>query len=109
MNADFSNKIFSINVNENIITCIMACGQKGNLKPSALVEYFSSFETFELDKIKTFIDSYYESDTQNKERELPYIKSIALKWIDYLLTKNSFDTSTKESFEVKKKLIEEYL
>lgn len=63
----------------------------------------------ELDKIKTFIDSYYESDTQNKERELPYIKSIALKWIDYLLTKNSFDTSTKESFEVKKKLIEEYL
>ena len=52
MNADFSNKIFSINANENIITCIMACGQKGNLKPSALVEYFSSFETFELDKIK---------------------------------------------------------
>ena len=71
--------------------------------------FLSKSRGAELDKIKTFIDSYYESDTQNKERELPYIKSIALKWIDYLLTKNSFDTSTKESFEVKKKLIEEYL
>lgn len=71
--------------------------------------FLSKSRGAELDKIKTFIDSYYESDTQNKEIELPYIKSIALKWIDYLLTKNSFDTSTKESFEVKKKLIEEYL
>ena len=71
--------------------------------------FLSKSKGAELDKIKTFIDSYYESDTQNKEIELPYIKSIALKWIDYLLTKNSFDTSTKESFEVKKKLIEEYL
>ena len=71
--------------------------------------FLSKSRGAELDKIKTFIDSYYESDTQNKERELPYIKSIALKWIDYLLTKNSFDTSTKESIEVKKKLIEEYL
>ena len=71
--------------------------------------FLSKSRGAELDKIKTFIDSYYKSDTQNKEIELPYIKSIALKWIDYLLTKNSFDTSTKESFEVKKKLIEEYL
>ena len=71
--------------------------------------FLSKSRGAELDKIKTFIDSYYESDTQNKEIELPHIKSIALKWIDYLLTKNSFDTSTKESFEVKKKLIEEYL
>ena len=71
--------------------------------------FLSKSRGAELDKIKTFIDSYYESETQNKEIELPYIKSIALKWIDYLLTKNSFDTSTKESFEVKKKLIEEYL
>lgn len=70
--------------------------------------FLSKSRGAELDKIKTFIDSYYESETQNKEIELPYIKSIALKWIDYLLTKNSFDTSTKESFEVKKKLIEEY-
>ena len=71
--------------------------------------FLSKSRGAELDKIKTFIDSYYESDTVNKVRELPYIKNIALKWIDYLLTKNSFDTSTKESFEVKKKLIEEYL
>ena len=71
--------------------------------------FLSKSRGAELDKVKTFIDSYYENDTVNKEIEFPYIKNIALKWIDYLLTKNSFDTSTKESFEVKKKLIEEYL
>ena len=59
-----------------------------------------------MDKVKIFIESYYENDIQNKEIELPYIKNIALKWIDYILTKNSFDTSTNESFEVKKKSIE---
>ena len=71
--------------------------------------FLSKSRGAELDKVKIFIESYYGNDIQNKEIELQYIKNIALKWIDYLLTKNSFDTSTKESFEVKKKLIEEYL
>ena len=71
--------------------------------------FLSKSRGAELDKVKIFIESYYGNDIQNKEIELPYIKNIALKWIDYILTKNSFDTSTNESFEVKKKLIEEYL
>ena len=71
--------------------------------------FFSKSRGAELDKIKTFIDSYYENDSINKEKEVPYIKSITLKWIDYLLNENSFDTSTKESFEVKRKLINKYL
>ena len=33
------------------------------------------------------------------------IKKYALKWIDYILDENEFDTSTTESFEVKRKLI----
>lgn len=71
--------------------------------------FLSKSRGAELDKIRTFIDSYYENDTTNKEKELPFIKSIALKWIDYLLNENNFDTSTKESFEVKRKLINKYL
>lgn len=71
--------------------------------------FLSKSRGAELDKVKIFIESYYGNDIQNKEIELQYIKNIALKWIDYLLTKNSFDTSTKESFEVKKRLIEDYL
>ena len=71
--------------------------------------FFSKSRGAELDKVKTFIDSYYENDIINKEKEVPYIKSIALKWIDYLLNENSFDTFTRESFEVKKRLIKKYL
>ena len=71
--------------------------------------FFSKSRDAELDKVKTFIDSYYENDIINKEKEVPYIKSIALKWIDYLLNEDSFDSSTKESFEVKKRLIKKYL
>ena len=71
--------------------------------------FFSKSRGAELDKVKTFIDSYYENDSINKEKEVPYIKSIALKWIDYLLNESSFDTSTKESFKVKKRLIKKYL
>ena len=71
--------------------------------------FFSKSRGAELDKVKTFIDSYYENDIINKEKEVPYIKSIALKWIDYLLNEDSFDSSTKESFEVKKRLIKKYL
>ena len=71
--------------------------------------FLSKSRGAELDKVKIFIESYYENDIQNQEIDLPYIKNIALKWIDYILTQNSFDTSTNESFEVKKKLIEEFL
>lgn len=56
-----------------------------------------------------FIDSYYGNDTILKQKELKYLKEYALKWVDYILDNNNFDTSLKESFEVKKKLIMEYL
>lgn len=71
--------------------------------------FFSKSRGAELDGVKTFIDSYYENDYINKEKEVPFIKSIALKWIDYLINENDFDTSTKESFEVKRNLISKYL
>ena len=71
--------------------------------------FISKKRGIELDKIKMFIDSYYEDDEENKQYEGKHIKEIAIEWIDYLLEKNSFDTSTHESFEVKKKLIQSYL
>ena len=52
LNKEFNNKIFSIKLNENILNCIMACGQKENLKPSLLISYLNSLENFELEKVK---------------------------------------------------------
>lgn len=59
--------------------------------------------------IDLFIDAYYGSDIELKNMELPYLKEYALKWVDYILDNNNFDTSLKESFEIKKKLIMECL
>ena len=41
----------------------------------------------------------------NINEKIKLIKKYALKWIDYILDENEFDTSTTESFEVKRKLI----
>ena len=57
------------------------------------------------ESIKLFIDSYYKDDTELKQKEIPLIKECAINWIDYILDNNQFDTSTNESFEIKKKLI----
>lgn len=52
--------------------------------------------------IKTFIESYYENEPELKKQELKYLKEYALKWLDYLLKNNEFDTSLKSSFENKR-------
>lgn len=61
----------------------------------------------ELDKIKLFINTYYENSIDNEE--IKYIKEIALAWVKYIMNNNEFDTSTNESFENKRKLIEDEL
>lgn len=61
------------------------------------------------DNIKLFIDTYYSDDFKLKNEEIKYIKEISTKWINLTLENNEFNPSTKESFEVKKKLIEENL
>ena len=57
--------------------------------------------------VKIFIDTYYSNDKELKEKELPKIKECATKWIDYVLDGHEFDTSTKESFEIKKELLKD--
>ncbi|MBP3255125.1 MAG: phosphotransferase [Clostridia bacterium] len=69
--------------------------------------FFSKTRGIDLEGVKVFIDSYYGDDIELKSIEEKYIKEYSLKWIDYILDNNEFDTSTTESFEVKKKLIEE--
>lgn len=59
--------------------------------------------------IKLFIDEYYDNDLELKKCEVIYVKEIAIKWINLTLKNNEFNPSTKESFEIKKKLIEKNL
>lgn len=68
--------------------------------------FITKKDGLELDKVTLFINEYY-NDTD--KGEIKYIKEIALSWIKYILDNNEFDTSTNESFENKRKLIEEEL
>ncbi len=67
--------------------------------------YFSKSRGVDIEGLKAFLDEYYESDELRKE-EVPYLKECAIKWIDYIMDNNQFDTSTTESFEIRKNLIE---
>ena len=69
--------------------------------------FFSKTRGVDLEGANFFINEYYGKDTVLRNIEEKYIKEYALKWIDYILDNNQFDTSTTESFEVKKKLINE--
>jgi len=71
--------------------------------------FFSKTNGIDLSGAKKFIDEYYGNETDLKNSEIPLIKDFALKWIGYILDGNEFDTSTTESFEVRRQLIEENL
>ena len=67
--------------------------------------FFSKSRGFDKNNFKIFIDSYYGEDIELKTKEIKLIKEYAIKWIDYTLNKVEFNPSTKNSFEIKKKLI----
>ncbi len=69
--------------------------------------FFSKTRGIDKKGIKVFLDSYYESDFNLKQKEIPYLKSFALMWIKYTIENNYFETSTTESFIIKEKLIKE--
>ena len=72
--------------------------------------FFSKTQGVDLEGANLFIDEYYTNEeSKRKEIERPLIKEYAIKWIDYVLYEYGFDTSTTESFEVKKKLVNEML
>lgn len=71
--------------------------------------FFSKTRGADMNGFTLFIDSYYGENIELKEKELPYIKDFAIRWIDYIMDGNEFDTSTTESFIVRKELIEKYM
>ena len=71
--------------------------------------FFTKTRGIDKEGMKYFIDSYYENERIDKEYLIIKIKEYALAWIDYILSGNEFDTSTKESLIIRKQLIEEYM
>lgn len=71
--------------------------------------FFSKKRGVDINKAKKFIDAYYSNEPIAKSIEIPLIKEYAINWIDYILNNNTFDTSTTESFVVKRKLVEKNL
>ena len=71
--------------------------------------FFSKTRGVDLVGMKIFLNEYYNNDTQNISSKKTEIKEYAINWINYILDGNEFDTSTNESFEVRKDLIQKYL
>jgi hypothetical protein len=67
--------------------------------------FFSKSRGTDIEGVHKFIEEYYYNETELMNKELPLIKNFALKWIDYILDNNEFDTSTTDSFVVKRSLI----
>ena len=51
VDLEFADKVFNISYINNEIHCILACGQKNNLKPSKLISHLQTIENFEVIKI----------------------------------------------------------
>lgn len=70
--------------------------------------FFSKTRGIDAEGIKTFIDSYYENNEKLKNQEIKFIKEYAIAWINYVMNGNEFDSSTVESFDIRKELMEKY-
>ena len=71
--------------------------------------FFSKTYGVDINGVNTFINEYFKDEKENIDYKRKTIKKYALKWIHYILDGNEFDTSTTESFVVKRKLIIENL
>lgn len=67
--------------------------------------YFSKSRGVDIDGLSAFLSEYYDNEIIRKS-EMPHLKACALKWIDYIMNNNQYDSSTTESFEIRRKLIE---
>lgn len=71
--------------------------------------FFSKTRGVDIEGMQTFIEKYYGNNNELKNIEQPLIKKYALNWINYILNDNEFDSSTKDSFNVRYDLIDKYL
>lgn len=67
--------------------------------------FFSKRRGSNIEDAKIFIDAYYGDNLELKQEELPYIKESIIKWINYITNTNEFDSSTKDSFKIRKELV----
>lgn len=70
--------------------------------------FFSKTRGIDKEGIKLFLDSYYGNDNMLKEKEIDYINKCAIYWIDLVTGEGDFNSSTKESFDIKKKMLQEF-
>lgn len=66
--------------------------------------YFSKSRGVNTEGLNAFLNEYYDNE-ELKKHEMPYLKNCALKWINYIMDNTEFDSSTTESFEIRKNLI----
>ncbi len=71
--------------------------------------FFSKTRGVDIYGVYKFMDEYYYNEPELKNKEVPFIKKFALQWIDYILDGNEFDTSTTESFIIRRQLIDQNL
>lgn len=71
--------------------------------------FFSKTRGVDLVGMNVFLNEYYNNDEKIISSKITEIKKYAINWIDYILNGNEFDTSTTESFEIRRKLIQKYL
>ena len=69
--------------------------------------FISKKRGIDKDNLKLFNNTYYENNNKLKQKEIKLIKEYAIKWIDYTLNKLDFNPSIKDSFKIKKLLINE--
>ena len=67
--------------------------------------FISKKRGIDFNGIKLFIKNYYNEDTNLMKKETPLINEYAINWMDYILSDNNFETSIKESFEFKRKMV----
>lgn len=67
--------------------------------------FISTNRGVDIEKINDFLTEYYLGNEKIKNRELPFISSCALEWIDYILNQNTLDKSMIEIFKKKKEII----
>ena len=65
--------------------------------------FVSKTRGIDSESIKIFLDNYYKDGEELRAIEQEYIKLYIEEWVDYILDGHEFDSSLKDSFELKKK------
>lgn len=65
--------------------------------------FISKANGIDIHGMKSFIDAYYQDDKILKEKEIPLIKDVAIKWLQSIIDNPNFDTSTRAGLKNKLK------